>query len=647
MSAAASLTRWRFWRGVPHYSWVGVLLLGLLAALHWVSQPAAVAGVHNISSAIAMVPDASSGALKQVTLPHILDDEDHVWHHRVDYDVPWPADLTYDDPALARLGVLLPRVGTRFRVLLNGHEIHQVGWYADPARNINTAWFPYLVSLPTALLAARAEDNSLHVQVQARLLERSGLWPLQLGNYDVLFARHAALEAWQVTGTWMMVITALMMGVMSLFLWWSLRERLFVLMAAASFAHMVRLWLSVVLEPSVSYELYFFLHRTSFTLYVGFFCLIMEDLFGLHLKLARALAYFLLVVGPGWMLLTLYMQQYDLYRVWAGILAVAGGGCLGLMMVHSLLRRQLSQDQVLVLLVAFFTLLTGVRDFLVVQLNFPGDADIRWMSMGSLALMFTLGWVLLQRATASAREVHRLNDTLSVTVSRREVELRTAFNQLRQAEQQRAVEGERRRLMRDMHDGLGSQLVQTLNMVRSQRDMLDRAAVESMVHHALEELRITLDSLEPMDGDLPTILGTLRHRVQPALEAAGIELRWEVQEVPAVEGLDAQGVMHLFRCVQEVFANVVKHAQAHRVTVRTWHADGVVYLSVEDDGVGMPAPEDRTTGRGLGNIRVRAEKIGARVRYYGTWPGTGVEFSFPTGASEPGVASDWSPLGAR
>lgn len=527
-------------------------------------------------------------------------------------------------------------------MLLNGHEIHQVGWYADPQRNINAAWFPHLIALPNALLKQQSEHNSLHVQVRTRLLERSGLWPAQLGDYELLFKRHSVLELWQVTGTWMMVITALMMGVMSLFLWSSLRERLFALMAAASLAHMVRLWLSVLLEPSMSFELYFFLHRASFTLYVGFFCLIMEDLFGLRLKFVRALAYFLLFVGPAWMVLILYMQEYDLYRIWAGILAAVAATGLGLMVFHSVLRRQLSKDQVLVLMVAVFTLLTGIRDFLVVQLNFPGDADIRWMSMGSLALMFTLGWVLLQRATASGREVHRLNDDLSATIARREIELRTAFDRLRQAEQQRAVEGERRRLMRDMHDGLGSQLVQTLNMVRSQRDALDGVAVESMVHHALEELRITLDSLEPMDGDLPTILGTLRQRVQPALEAAGIELRWEVQEVPAVAWLDAQGVMHLFRCLQEVFANVVKHAGASRVTVRTWQADDVVYLSVEDDGVGMPPPDDRAVGRGLGNIRVRAENIGARVRYYGTWPGTGVEFSFPTGASGSDAPRGWS-----
>lgn len=622
-------------RRPPHFVWVGVVLVALLAMLHAVSQPARGAGVHSVQTARAYVPGNAQSVVKQVALPHILDDEDPNWQDRVDYDINWPRGLTYSNPTEARLGLLLPRVGTRFRVLLNGQEIHQVGWYAAPDRTINAAWFPHLVPLPGALLQHRPQDNTLQIQVQARLLERSGLWPVQLGDHDDLFQRYQVLDLWQVTGTWMMTISSLLMGAMSLFLWLSLRERLFVLIAAASMAHMVRLWLSVVLEPTLGYELYFFLHRVSFTLYVGFFCLVMEDLFGLRLRLVRYLAYFLLIVGPCWIALVLISQEYDFYRIWAGILAVVSAVCLALMVVYSLRRGRMGDDQILVLLVALFTLLTGVRDFLVVQLNFLGDADIRWMAMGGLVLMFTLGWVLLQRATASAREVHRLNDSLAVTVARREAELHLAFEQLRASEQQRAVEGERRRLMRDMHDGLGSQLVQTLNMVRNNPQGVDQRSIEHMVHHALEELRMTLDSLEPMDGDLATILGTLRSRVAPALQAAGIQLQWQVQEVPSLPGLDARGVMHLFRCVQEIFANVVKHAHAHRVSVRTWADADRVYLAVEDDGIGLPPNERRSQGRGMGNIAVRAEKIGAEVRFYATWPGTGVEFAFPIQGGHP------------
>lgn len=153
-----------------------------------------------------------------------------------------------------------------------------------------------------------------------------------------------------------------------------------------------------------------------------------------------------------------------------------------------------------------------------------------------------------------------------------------------------------------------------------------------MLHHAPDDLRLTLDSLEPMDGDLPTILGTWRQRIAPALAAAGIELGWQVQEVAAVPGLEASGVMHLFRCLQEIIANVLKHARADRVVVRTWQDERGVVLSVADNGMGLGDDRDRSSlvmGRGLCNSRFRAAEIGAEVEFLKGRPGTVVSFRFP------------------
>ena len=104
------------------------------------------------------------------------------------------------------------------------------------------------------------------------------------------------------------------------------------------------------------------------------------------------------------------------------------------------------------------------------------------------------------------------------------------FDRLRRAEAQRVLDEERQRLNRDMPDSLGSHLVQTLNMVHHSGERVPSVAVAGMLSLALDELWLTLSSLEPMDGDLATALGVLRARMAPALEAAGIELVWEVAE---------------------------------------------------------------------------------------------------------------------
>lgn len=266
---------------------------------------------------------------------------------------------------------------------------------------------------------------------------------------------------------------------------------------------------------------------------------------------------------------------------------------------------------------------------------------------GLLALLSLFLW-LLQRSNRSIEEVRRLNATQGQRIAERESELLAAFEKLKVAEQQRLLEGERRRMMRDMHDGLGSQLVQTLNLVRNGRDELRPGQVAAMVQQALEELRLMLDSLEPMDGDLPAILGTLRLRIGPSLDSAGIELDWQVEETAPIEDLDARGVMHLFRCVQEILANVVKHANATRVRVRTWDNAGIVHLAIEDDGLGSSLALQAgrfgpQAGRGLNNIRNRAAQIGAELSFYDASPGLGVEFRFAAagqGASLPDMLSE-------
>ena len=139
-------------------------------------------------------------------------------------------------------------------------------------------------------------------------------------------------------------------------------------------------------------------------------------------------------------------------------------------------------------------------------------------------------------------------------------------------------------------------------------------------------------------GEPPAFAGDYGH----AASASADDVVWQVEEVPAVPGLEARGVMHLFRCLQEVFANVVKHAHASRVTVRTWSAGGRVHLSVTDNGVGLGDTPDHafsSGGRGISNIRLRAFEIGADVTFSWAWPGTCVAFSFAAGTEPEPSAS--------
>jgi signal transduction histidine kinase len=618
----------------PAYWWAGMLLLLLIYGLVWVSRTGPVQGAYSIRQAEVEHQQAGVPFHSVVALPHVWDDQSPRWDGEALYRLAWPADLVYSQDRRRDLALLLPRVGARYRVWLNGQEVADRFWTYDGYAD--TSLVPQIVNLPRAWLAGLPQDNRLEIEVRGQPLRKSGLSLVQVGEANALQKRFAQLMWWQVYATWMVAAVSLMLGLMSLLLWLNTRERLFGLLAAATFAWTVRLGLTPLETPPMSFEVWYYLQKLSFTAYCGFLFLFMWDLFEYRQGPIRNFVHGLLFLGPVWLAVTVYVNSYAMYQVWMAVITLTS--VVALIKLFHRARWGLDANQRLMVVFGAATMATGVRDFAVVNMGVPGDADIRWMTVGSLMLMYALGWVLVRRVSEAMEQVRLLNAELARKVGEREDELQRLFEQLRLVESQRVLEAERRRLTRDMHDGLGSQLVQALNVVRGGGQQMDSASVAAMLNHALEDLRMTLDSLEPMEGDLTTILGTLRQRIAPALQAARVELDWQVQEVPAIPGLEARGVLHVFRCLQEVFANVLKHAQAGRVTVITRDLGGQVELCVRDDGVGLgPLRGMRATGggRGMGNIRLRASELGVAVSFEDARPGTCVRFLFPLQQPDP------------
>jgi signal transduction histidine kinase len=82
------------------------------------------------------------------------------------------------------------------------------------------------------------------------------------------------------------------------------------------------------------------------------------------------------------------------------------------------------------------------------------------------------------------------------------------------------------------------------------------------VQIALDEMRMAVDSLQPMHDDFVSVLAMLRYRLQPRLQAAGIEVVWDVAELPPLRQLSPQAVLQVQRILLEAFTNVLKHAHA-------------------------------------------------------------------------------------
>jgi signal transduction histidine kinase len=195
-------------------------------------------------------------------------------------------------------------------------------------------------------------------------------------------------------------------------------------------------------------------------------------------------------------------------------------------------------------------------------------------------------------------------------------------------ERERALEAERQRIMQDMHDGLGSQLLTSLAAV--ERGALDAKGVAQMLREAMDDMRLAIDTLSPGREGLLEALGNLRYRLEPRFRAAGIELKFAFRDLPDRLDITAEDALQILRVLQESLTNVLKHARARevRVEVALARQPARFVLAVSDDGGGFD-PAASAAGRGLSGMRRRAERIGAALEIVSDARGTRITLAYP------------------
>jgi signal transduction histidine kinase len=241
---------------------------------------------------------------------------------------------------------------------------------------------------------------------------------------------------------------------------------------------------------------------------------------------------------------------------------------------------------------------------------------------------------LVRRFIDSIGEVEALNRDLEGRIAERTQEIRVSLEALAVAERERHAMEERARLMSEMHDGIGTHLMVSMRSLESGK--LDPLQAAEVLRMCLEELRLTIDSMDDHGNDLAALLGMVRYRLGDRLRWAGLDLRWEVGDTPPLPALGHDGALHAMRIVQECINNILKHSQASCIRVCT-AVDGVrqaVVLRVIDDGRGFaPSAIDPLHGHGLANMRRRASKLGGTLSVTSRPGETVIELLLPLPAS--------------
>lgn len=192
-------------------------------------------------------------------------------------------------------------------------------------------------------------------------------------------------------------------------------------------------------------------------------------------------------------------------------------------------------------------------------------------------------------------------------------------------------EGERSRIARDLHDGLGIQLSRIKLFVEAHQEQLPasiREPLNGFVDEACAETRLISNDLRPYALSTFGLIPALDDLVQK-LNLVN-ETRLTFAHFGELPELSREASAMLYRVVQELLNNALKHAQAHAIGVQVVANDTSLLISVDDDGQGGHFADVPTKGNGIANIRSRIDYLGGQVLWQCTEQrGTSVMITVP------------------
>ncbi|MBO0613412.1 MAG: hypothetical protein RL122_2475 [Pseudomonadota bacterium] len=310
--------------------------------------------------------------------------------------------------------------------------------------------------------------------------------------------------------------------------------------------------------------------------------------------------------------------QANYHIVWYSLLALLFS--LVLAYVVQLYWQDQTAKRLLFVLCGFAMLVFGLHDTeVIIERHSTRPYLLHFAAMFTLLTQYVL---LVRRFVSSLRETQYYANNLESIVAAREQELEANYQKIRGMEQEKAVVDERERIMRDIHDGFGGDLISTLAML--ERPDARISVIKENIQDALNDLRLVIDSLDFDSQDITTALGMFRSRNSRKIKQAGFELRWAVEDIATPAGFGAEKTLQLLRIVQEAITNAIKHSGGNTITVSTGTdaASEHGFVQIADNGMGMPATYQ--PGKGLASMRKRAATIGAQLAFGAADNGSGL-----------------------
>jgi len=270
------------------------------------------------------------------------------------------------------------------------------------------------------------------------------------------------------------------------------------------------------------------------------------------------------------------------------------------------------------------------------------DSQYRWFRARAVPLRDGHGEILKWYGTCS--DIH---DSKLLEQSIREdsielermVESRTAALRRLSNRMMTMQDEERRRIAREIHDGLGQELAAAKMILdgiiaKDSSPSIRQASLETsqLIDRAIQQVRTISHLLHPPLLDEVGLVSALRWFLEGLSERSGINVVLDVQ--PAELGrLRSELETAIFRIVQEALTNMFRHSGARNGSVTLIGKDDAIAVTVRDDGKGIEEPviqlRPESVGVGIGGMRQRVTELGGTLRLANGNPGTIVEVIIP------------------
>jgi signal transduction histidine kinase len=201
-------------------------------------------------------------------------------------------------------------------------------------------------------------------------------------------------------------------------------------------------------------------------------------------------------------------------------------------------------------------------------------------------------------------------------------------------EQQQILTAERDRIARDLHDGV-IQKVYTAGLIveSAQKQAAPESTIADRLTTAIGVLNEALGDLRRNIGELhvttspESLTLALRHLAEDPRFQSMVDVTLDL-DLPETDRLSPDRTEHVLAIVTEALSNVVRHARARQVALHAERSDGRLHLSIQDDGIGLPA--NAIAGHGLHNMHDRARLLNGQIDIIGSnGKGTRVQLDIP------------------